>query len=859
METRLNPVTQPAQENKLNVKPDSHILAGYGLLLVSFLLFAFIDQHTLEQRSSQFTVFVIHYFLALTYVGILIYGKSFGIRRSWRKENFSKTIILLNLFLISAYALNREIPVFESSTDWLSAYLLITSLTTLSFHYFKSLPTWVNQIQYLLLGSAFVLYLYLMLFVANFYPVGTIGLLFFGIGGHIFVPATLFIACLLLLINNYGEKPVSNLWIVGGFVVTIFCCVVFIHVWNNRVAKIETLANQSVMHDNAELPVWIEVAKSMTNDWITLRILKSDLVYSTQDKSGDWELMPQPVSWDESRKHDPLVFLSTLISKCTLPAEDRVKILQAITESRHNANERLWSGDNLTTSYIVSDIDIYPDLRIAYTEKYLNIKNNSARRWWGNTQEAIYTFQLPEGSVVTSLSLWINGKEEKGILTSKQKATKAYKTIVGVESRDPSIVHWQEGNAVTVRIFPCTKEEERKFKIGITSPLIERDGHTVYKNITFRGPDHYEARETLRVRIKGDNMITDMPGFVKDKDGNYLREKTYDPEFELMIPAVPLKQNNRFTFQGYRYSLRKANPVFQDATLNAVYLDINNSWTSKEIKEMKELLENKKVFIYNQEDFVELNNDNFDLTFKLLEENFSVFPFHNVKDTEHSIVVTKGKSLSPHLSDFKDSKFANGLSEFFASGKKMYCYNLGESISPYISSLRELRALEFSQGDANQLKEWLNNNKYPNIVENDESVTLHDANLVITKTKTELVSPDNAPDHLARLFAYNDILRKVGTNYFKNDFIDQELVDEAATAYVVSPVSSLIVLETQEDYKRFDINDTAESLKNASKQSSGAVPEPHEWALIILLALLILYLKIGKKIFQTSYELDCKP
>jgi hypothetical protein len=58
---------------------------------------------------------------------------------------------------------------------------------------------------------------------------------------------------------------------------------------------------------------------------------------------------------------------------------------------------------------------------------------------------------------------------------------------------------------------------------------------------------------------------------------------------------------------------------------------------------------------------------------------------------------------------------------------------------------------------------------------------------------------------------------------------------------VVSPVSSLIVLETKEDYERFGIKDKDNSLYNATKNSSGAVPEPHEWALIIVFVLFIAF------------------
>ena len=117
---------------------------------------------------------------------------------------------------------------------------------------------------------------------------------------------------------------------------------------------------------------------------------------------------------------------------------------------------------------------------------------------------------------------------------------------------------------------------------------------------------------------------------------------------------------------------------------------------------------------------------------------------------------------------------------------------------------------------------------------------------MITKTKSDAnnKAADNAPDHLARLFAYNNIMRQVGAGYFTNDFVDDALVKEASAANVVSPVSSLIVLESEADYERFDITDANHSLYNASKQSSGAVPEPHEWALIVLFVLFVLFVKL---------------
>jgi XrtN system VIT domain protein len=99
-----------------------------------------------------------------------------------------------------------------------------------------------------------------------------------------------------------------------------------------------------------------------------------------------------------------------------------------------------------------------------------------------------------------------------------------------------------------------------------------------------------------------------------------------------------------------------------------------------------------------------------------------------------------------------------------------------------------------------------------------------------------------------RLFAYNHILQSLGKK--DTSLVDSTaLIQEAQEAYVVSPVSSLVVLETQADYDRFDIKDSEASLKNASLKNTGAVPEPGEWAIIILLVATLVLFMVKSKIF----------
>ncbi len=112
--------------------------------------------------------------------------------------------------------------------------------------------------------------------------------------------------------------------------------------------------------------------------------------------------------------------------------------------------------------------------------------------------------------------------------------------------------------------------------------------------------------------------------------------------------------------------------------------------------------------------------------------------------------------------------------------------------------------------------------------------------------ETDQPVKQNAPDHLLRLFAYNQIMRQIGEKYLDESYmkaseINSALIDQAAKANIITPVSSLIVLETQKDYELFDIKKSKNSLDNASIKNSGAVPEPHEWVLIILFALLVIF------------------
>ena len=135
--------------------------------------------------------------------------------------------------------------------------------------------------------------------------------------------------------------------------------------------------------------------------------------------------------------------------------------------------------------------------------------------------------------------------------------------------------------------------------------------------------------------------------------------------------------------------------------------------------------------------------------------------------------------------------------------------------------------------------------QFPSDPEADSSVVaIKRSGILIRETDGRALG--QAPDHLLRLFAYNHIMRQLGGRYLDHSFqtdsvFNAELIREAETAHIVTPVSSMIVLETQQDYDRFDIRKSKNSLDNATLKTAGAVPEPHEWLLIILFCTIVGY------------------
>jgi len=129
-------------------------------------------------------------------------------------------------------------------------------------------------------------------------------------------------------------------------------------------------------------------------------------------------------------------------------------------------------------------------------------------------------------------------------------------------------------------------------------------------------------------------------------------------------------------------------------------------------------------------------------------------------------------------------------------------------------------------------------------------VNIESAQISIQENSKDSISKSSGSNHIYRMYAFGKVLEEQvkiqGDTLAANKYITL-----AKDANIVTPISSLIVLETDDDYKKNGIEKNVDTLANASINNDGAVPEPHEWALIfIACTTLFFYYRKSKK--QTS-------
>jgi hypothetical protein len=113
------------------------------------------------------------------------------------------------------------------------------------------------------------------------------------------------------------------------------------------------------------------------------------------------------------------------------------------------------------------DVSVAGNDAVAYIEWIFEFRNTSAV-----DREARLAIALPPGGVVSRATLWVNGEEKEGAYGGRGEVRAAYQKVAVVQRRDPLLVTTRGADRLLAQAFPVGRNGGTiKFKIGITAPL----------------------------------------------------------------------------------------------------------------------------------------------------------------------------------------------------------------------------------------------------------------------------------------------------------------------------------------------------------------------------------------------------
>lgn len=792
-----------------------------------------------EFRNTQLETFCVFSLIFEFIYGIVL---CFKILKNKIKYKHLIPFLFLNWF-IGCFCTNIFINIFENLPIWVYLVTFLFCLTNF-FIYSNYKHKYITPLSYFCNGFSFLLILYYVVYLIPFTPFSFIGILALGMGFYGLVPLIVFTSHSVILIKKYTSEKTNFNYFAVGISIVLIGFTIFTYLLNKESQKIESKSiSKSFNVTNNDLPTYITLSQNLKPNFLNEILLKKDIVYICTDNFFEFRGLESIGSkqYNERKIHNPLINMALLFSSnLDLSADDRISILKSNFNKRLETEEHLWSGEDLITKNIKEDIKIYANDRLAYTEITMDIA--CEKDSWGE-KEAIYSFQLPEGSVATSLSLWVNGIERKGVLTTKEKAQNAYKQIVGVEYRDPSLMQWKEGNKVVVRVFPVSEKLPRTFKCGFTTPLKIENNQMKYQSLDIKGPNIASAETISRIQMVGNKKFEATKDFVL-KNNFYTNESEGLDQWEAVMPLNTDVFSNAFVWKDKVYKIKEIEKQTIAFIPSEIVLDLNSSWTEEELNQILNL-KNKKYFVNIDNQKEEINKTNSDLIFSQFEElQYSLLPLYKV--AENCLVITKCNTFS---ANFEELETSNYLKKIKSRTKERHIkvINIANEINPFWQTIKEQKYVEYLKIDLKTSLKLIQENQYFTQNSAENLVTIEPANIAIEEKIKTATSKSNGSNHIYRMYAFGKVLEEQ-VKIQQDSLAKNKYVDLAKDANIVTPISSLVVLETEEDYKKNGVEKNVNTLGNASINNDGSVPEPHEW-LMILLALigLGLYYKKSKK------------
>jgi len=151
--------------------------------------------------------------------------------------------------------------------------------------------------------------------------------------------------------------------------------------------------------------------------------------------------------------------------------------------------------------------------------------------------EALIRLPVPRGAAITDAFLWVNDKPMRGAFVERQRAAAVYTTIT-TRRRDPALIAWDGPGWIALSIFPLEKDRARRLELEWVEPAAIADGHVQYRVPIVAEGERIVGRAVIKVdgrRLPGDerNLIAIAPA---DARKVFTRRAPGDPFQQILVP-----------------------------------------------------------------------------------------------------------------------------------------------------------------------------------------------------------------------------------------------------------------------------------------------------------------------------------
>ncbi len=833
---------------------------GYRLLLANAGLFLLAFLNTETQPSDGFVPII------LAFVGYLL-TQAYGIylTRGPRRARPLGLLYLANLY-VCCYALDLAFEIFSNYPGWWAAASALAVATVAVEPLVHDWSLRWRRAYGFAAGLTMVVCLHQALFFLStpeLYGFGFVGMALLGFGVLLFVPILAGVS-LGVHLARFHLRPATRRWFFAGVGLPVLGLLVLATAYLARLAHLN-----GVITEQSEVPALVRVLEQVDHGFLDEVALLGSASYQSE-AANDWG--------SNRLYHHPLAFWLLLTGEVDVYGYtlDRRQLIQFFEGSSHGLEEQLWRGTEVSTPLVDVRHVVHPATRTVRS-RYDLVATAPVSRWGQN--EAIYTFHLPPGAAVTNSSLWVNGVEQPGRLTTKARAEAAYRAVVGVERRDPMLVQWRDGQTVSVRVFPIYAELPRAFSVEVVAPLgttgadhPKGPGRPLLQSVHIEGPGLTWALSAEDVLVDdGDASAGLFLANATETATERPRRRGYHERARVLDDSdwAPSGKTSAFVHHGVHYSLEAAKPVVAAPTPgtldapNAVYVDLTAGWTAAALAEVEEAAGTLPVRVHLEGRWRRLGEG-------LSVEEATAFaktrprsfvPIYELPSPRGALLVTRDQTQPFALNTVAAAPTGKRLDDFACDlrpGANLAVFHLGAEAPPYLASLAEVGAVTVERGDLATLTERLLTGERRVNADGPGVVELDGGHRRIVAMPTSLPDSDDSDPALLQLFAARQAMLASQTAEL-TPAEQERRIDIARVANVVSPFSSLIVLEKDSDYARFGIDNRvginreapptagapavqapvvdvpeAQVLDQVFQSGQGSVPEPEEWALIAL-------------------------